>query len=100
LKPVRLVGDAAAELVHEISYHEAVRRGTGVRFAHAVSDAFAIIRAFPHGGAPAPAGTRRTKVRGFPFTVVYRDYEGEIVVFAIAADRRRPGYWTGRLHDG
>jgi hypothetical protein len=55
-----------------------------------------LIRRFPAGGAPGPSGTRKTKIRGFPFTVVYRDDAQQIVVFAIAPDRQQPGYWLAR----
>ena len=42
-----------------------------------------LIRNFPAGGAPGPADTRKTKVKGFPFTVVYRDDASEIVIGAL-----------------
>ena len=48
------------------------------------------------------AGSRsnlKSKVRGFPFTVVYRDEPEEVVVFAIAPDRQQPGYWLQRASD-
>ena len=71
-------------------------QGTGKRFREAVQESFALILRFPAGGAPGPAGTRKTKVKGFPFTVVYRDEPSQIVVFAIAPDRQQPGYWLPR----
>lgn len=92
-----LRGEARAELLHEISYYESKHPGTGRRFQESVNAAFNLIRRFPAGGAPSPAGTRKTKVKGFPFTVVYRDEQDAIVVFAIAPDRQQPGYWLARL---
>ena len=96
MKRLRLLGEARAELLHETAYYEKSRRGSGKRFREAVSASFALMRQFPKGGAPGPANTRRTKVKGFPFTVVYRDTELELVVFAIAPDRQQPGYWLPR----
>jgi ParE toxin of type II toxin-antitoxin system, parDE len=101
LKRIRLLGEARAELLHETAYYEGKREGTGRAFRESVNEAFALICRFPQGGAPAPSNTRRTKVKGFPFTVIYREVEREIVVFAIAPDRRQPGYWAPRaLNDG
>jgi plasmid stabilization system protein ParE len=94
---MRLRGEARQELLHEVAYYEEKRPGTGRRFREAVNAAFNLIRRFPTGGAPGPAGTRKTKIKGFPFTVVYRDETNEVVVFAVAPDRQQPGYWLARL---
>jgi plasmid stabilization system protein ParE len=96
LKPLRLREEARAELLHETQYYESRREGSGKRFREAVNASFALITRFPGGGAPGPADTRRTKVKGFPFTIVYREEEAQVVVFAIAPDRQQPGYWLPR----
>ena len=99
MKRLRLREEARSELLHETKYYEEKRVGTGKRFREAVNASFALILRFSSGGAPGPAGTRKTKVRGFPFTVVYREEESQIVVFAIAPDRQQPGYWLPRASD-
>ena len=96
MKRLRLREEARAELLHETRYYEAKQEGTGKRFREAVNASFALILRFPAGGAPGPAQTRKTKVRGFPFTVVYREEESQVIVFAIAPDRQQPGYWLSR----
>jgi hypothetical protein len=35
-------------------------------------------------------------VRSFPFSVVYRLRPEEIVILAVAHQKRKPGYWRGR----
>jgi plasmid stabilization system protein ParE len=100
LKKVLVREEARAELLHETQYYETKREGTGKRFREAVNAAFALIARFPSGGAPGPEGTRRTKVKGFPFTVVYREEGTQVVVFAVAPDRQQPGYWFSRASDG
>lgn len=96
MKRLRLLGEARVELLHETAYYESRRKGTGKKFRESVNESFTLISNFPRGGAPGPAGTRRTKVKGFPFTVVYRDTALEIIVFAIAPDQQQPGYWLPR----
>ena len=96
MKKLWIREEARAELLHETGYCEDRRKGTGKRFREAVQESFALILRFPAGGAPGPAGTRKTKVKGFPSTVVYRDEPSQIVVFAIAPDRQQPGYWLPR----
>lgn len=99
MKRLLLRGEARAELIRETLYYETQRSGTGKRFSEAVAGSFELIRRFPKGGAPGPAGTRKTKVKGFPFTVVYRDEPEAVIVFAIAPDRHQPGYWLPRTED-
>ena len=42
------------------------------------------------------AGTRRCRLRRFPFSIIYRLTGNEIQVLAVAHTRRRPAYWTDR----
>ena len=47
-------------------------------------------------GTPGPDGTRILPVHRFPVSLVYR-VQGDVVrVIAVAAQRRRPGFWRGR----
>ena len=41
-------------------------------------------------------GTRRYHLRHFPYTVMYEVIDRQVTVFAIAHQRRRPGYWQDR----
>lgn len=50
----------------------------------------------PGLGTPGPADTRLLPLHRFPFTVVYRWREESVWVVAVAAQRRRPGYWARR----
>lgn len=96
MRRVRLLADVRRELLHETAYYEQAREGTGRRFRQAAEAAFVRALAFPMSGTPAPSGTRRTAVQGFPFSVVYREVDDGILVYAIAHERRRPAYWEER----
>ena len=41
-------------------------------------------------------GTRHYHLRPFPFTVMYEVLGRNVTVYAIAHQRRRPGYWQDR----
>jgi plasmid stabilization system protein ParE len=90
---VRFLPDAEAELLHEVGYYAKVRAGTAVRFQAAVEATIGRAVRHPLGGAPSPGGTRSVLVKGFPFSIVYRTSEVELLVVAVAPHRRRPGYW-------
>ena len=41
--------------------------------------------------------TRRWLVRSFPFGVIYKVGESEVLIVAVAHQRKRPEYWAGRI---
>lgn len=41
-------------------------------------------------------GTRHYHFKHFPYTVMYEVIDRNVTVFAIAHQRRRPGYWQDR----
>jgi plasmid stabilization system protein ParE len=47
---------------------------------------------YPH----LACGFRWCRFRRFPYAIVYELFPTVTHVLAIAADRRRPGYWAGR----
>lgn len=100
MKTLRFLPAAAEELLHEVEYYSAARQGTGIRFQAAVESVLDRACRHPLGGAPSAQSTRTVLVKGFPFSIVYRVTETELLVVAIAPHRRRPGYWQTRLSGG
>lgn len=95
--PVRFLPQAESELLHEVEYYSNARGGTGIRFQAAVEASLERAARHPLGGAPSAHGTRSVLVKGFPFSVVYRATDVDLLVVAIAPHRRRPGYWLPRI---
>ncbi len=87
---------ASEELREQARYYEMQVHGLGRRFLDAVEAAVTLTIAMPAAGSVYLHGTRRVFVRGFPHAVVYRQMGEAIVVFAIVAHRRLPGYWRHR----
>jgi plasmid stabilization system protein ParE len=61
-----------------------------------ISQALARIAAEAGIGTPGPEDARILPVHRFPVSLVYRVQGDEVRVIAVAAQRRRPGYWRGR----
>ncbi|EHR70790.1 Plasmid stabilization system protein [Burkholderiales bacterium JOSHI_001] len=97
MRAIRFLPDAEAELLHEVEYYSNARSGSGVRFQAAVEAAVDRALRHPLGGAPSHKTTRSILIKGFPFSVVYRPSDSELLVVAIAPHRRRPGYWLSRI---
>ena len=96
MRKVSFLPAAEAELLHEVGYYANARKGYGVLFKAAVKAATARAVRIPEGGVPTYAETRKYRVRGFPFNVVYRVSPTEILVVAIAPDSKSPEYWLAR----
>lgn len=97
MRVFRFLPQARRELLDEISYYGTVQEGLGARFEQAVAETVRRAAANPEHGASRSVGTRRLLVKGFPFGVIYRASDREVLIVAIADSRRKPGYWQGRI---
>jgi len=74
----------------------------GVEFLDAVDAAIDQLVTMPRAGAllrrlPPDLPIRRRAVTRFPYHVIYLEMATHIRILALAHDRRKPGYWKGRL---
>jgi plasmid stabilization system protein ParE len=100
-RPVHFEPEAASELVDAGRWYEEQADGLGAEFIAAVDATIESISNWPHTGSPVEGITdgpevRRAPVDGFPYSVAYAVTGEAIQVMAVAHDRRRPAYWTGR----
>jgi plasmid stabilization system protein ParE len=65
-------------------------------FLRELSAAIHRLREAPNRYPGAQAGTRRILFDRFPFTIYYRVKDDTITIVAVAHQKRRPGYWSGR----
>jgi toxin ParE1/3/4 len=92
----RYLPSAREELNEAVAFYEASVLGLGEAFLDDVERAIETIRESPGIGASAGRRFRKTILRRFPFIIVYAHRDEEIVIVAIAHQRRRPGYWRRR----
>lgn len=89
---------ARVELAEAYRRYEDDYPGRGIRFRNSVE---ALLERVIEAPLSLPRWSTRTQVRsavvpGFPFKVIF-GVEGElVVVYAVAHDKRRPGYWRNR----
>jgi plasmid stabilization system protein ParE len=88
---------AEAELLKEVACYSNIQDGLGIKFEHAVESAVNNAVSNPLGGAPSPKGTRSRLVKGFPFSIVFRVSDTEILIVAVMHHRRKPSYWADRI---
>ena len=93
--------EASAELEDAAQWYEERRPGLGLTFLAAVDIAVESLARWPRSGAPVPSlpadlNARRVPVGRFPYYVAYIVTGDLIRVLAVAHERRRPVYWSGR----
>jgi plasmid stabilization system protein ParE len=95
----RFHAEARHEFLESVAFYEAIQVGLGGRFRRSVEAAVELAASIPFAGTPHKHGTRRVFTKKFPFSIVYLVADNEIVIFAVAHFRRRPGYWKARRPD-
>ncbi len=88
--------EADAELEEAALFYESRLAGLGKSFASEVERTISLVREFPEAGSLVGPKRRRVLVARFPYSIVYRQESGAIVIVAVAHQRRRPGYWRRR----
>lgn len=89
---------ARVEHLEHVANYEACQIGLGARYLAAFDSAMVKVCAAPERyRIEFPPGIRRFPVPGFPYNILYRLLGTEVEVLVVAAHRRRPGYWVGRV---
>ena len=97
---------AEAEHLETIAWYESQGAGLGARYLAEFELVLAQVCGHPHRyPIDRRPDIRRVRMRRFPFTILYREAEGQVEILAVAHHRRRPAYWLVRLpppsvHDG
>ena len=99
MKQARFAEAARSELLAQTAYYEALQTGLGARFRNEVQAVAMRAAAVPAHGKPSAGGTRRRLVAHFPCSIVYSEFDGGILIHAVADARRLPAYWLDRLRD-
>ena len=92
----RLLSEARRELEAAVSFYDSIYPALGRDFAVEVQAICQRIAESPQAGLEVRPEIRRRILRRFPYVVLYAVEDDEVVVVAVAHQKRRPGYWAGR----
>jgi plasmid stabilization system protein ParE len=93
---VRFHPEARSELRRARAWYSERSPLSAAAFAREVDNAINRIVATPERYPVAEHGTRRLVLQQFPFSLFYRAGADEVVIVAVAHQKRRPGYWRKR----
>jgi plasmid stabilization system protein ParE len=88
---------AEQELLHAVGYLEMRAKGLGRRLLADVRKAEDRMTRFPESAPEIVPGIRRLLLQKFPYSLFYTIENGDLLILAVAHQRRRPGYWVSRL---
>lgn len=88
--------EAEAELDEAAAWYSAQSRGLGAEFVRVVDAAFASIRRNPRQFPLVHGEVRRAVIRRFPYAILFKSSEEEIVVLSVFHSRRDPKRWQSR----
>ncbi len=66
------------------------------KFVESLEEAAAQLAAYPAIGQSVSPRLRRLVLQKFPYSLIYQVETQRILIVAVAAHRRKPGYWKGR----
>jgi hypothetical protein len=89
--------EATIEVRDARRWYEDQRSGLGDEFLQQVMQAEDFVESRPLSCSQYLYGTRRYRLRRFPFDVVITVVGSEVKVIAVAHTSRKPGYWRHRL---
>jgi plasmid stabilization system protein ParE len=89
--------DATEELIDSAQYLDKATPGLGDRFLDEFFKVLKRIGNYPESGFRISGRVRGAKVSVFHYDVIYRLEQSRIYIIAVAHQRRKPGYWKGRI---
>ena len=89
--------EAENELAAAQDFYDEREFGLGEIFLDEVYEAIGRIMDYPDAWPRGSKRTRRCLCNQFPYSVIYRHKETELTIYAIAHQKRKPGYWIARL---
>src|SRR6266852_5878020 len=93
----RFLLPAEEEMTEASVFYEAATSGLGADFLDEVQRVINILREHSELGQPVDRGLRRALLHRFPFSLIYSVEVDEVLIVAVAHQRRRPGYWKHRI---
>ena len=97
---VRFIDPARTEYLETLRSYRDDSPNLAQAFAAEFRRVATLLERYPMLGAPHYNEARRKLLSRFPYAIVYLIEDHDLVVVAVAHQRRRPFYWSDRLNEG
>lgn len=96
-KKISFHPDVAEDIKGAYFWYEKQLQGLGDRFILELEDGYEGIINFPNSWANFQYGFKRYILNKFPFSIVYKISNNQIIVISIMHNSRKPNYWYDRV---
>ena len=93
---VRIHESANHEIEDGFQWYESQLEGLGSKFKDEVYFAIKRVQVNPFLYSALSTNLRRCLLVKFPYKIIYNVFDKEILIVAVAHQRRRPNYWSKR----
>ena len=97
MRQIRFLDEASEELEATATYYNYQQPGLGAAFLTEARKTRERIAELPNAARSIRKNIRRRAVHKFPYYILYRVSDDDVLIIAIAHKRRRPGFWRGRI---
>ena len=84
-------------MIEAAQFYETESTGLGIDFFDDVQRVIDSVRDQPKLGVSIDEHLRRALLLRFPYSLIYSEEAGSILIVAVAHQRRRPDYWRERI---
>lgn len=88
---------ASQEADDAFAHYQALDRRLAAEFVEEFESAIARILAFPKAWQQLSGTVRRCRLNRFPYGIVYKLLDSEVLIVAVMHLHRDPDYWASRL---
>ena len=89
--------DVHTDIKGSYDWYEDVLEGLGLQFISELEAAFDAISYAPATWSTFEHGFRRYLLSRFPFSIIYKEEEYQVLVLAVMHNSRNPEYWKERV---
>ena len=93
----RLLLPARRELTDAIRYYKRQYPRLGDEFRDEAWETIRRIIKFPHAWHPLSGTIRRCQMQRFPYGIIYKPFDSEILIISIAHLHQAPDHWRSRV---
>jgi plasmid stabilization system protein ParE len=89
--------DVAEDIKGAYLWYEKQLQGLGDRFLLELEDGYSAIINFPNSWANSQYGFKRYILNKFPFSIIYKIINNQIMIISVMHNSRKPNYWQDRV---
>ncbi|MGC8492698.1 MAG: type II toxin-antitoxin system RelE/ParE family toxin [Syntrophobacteraceae bacterium] len=94
---IEFLPEAEEEFREAVRYYETEAPGVGITFITTVRRAVGLIAENPYAAASIGSGIRKKVLTHFPYNILYAIERDQVLIVAVAHQKRRPRYWRARI---